>query len=134
MIIKNAKLWSHFQEAGECEICGEYFAKCEPHHHLSRTPELTIRCNLLRCGSSRPFPLCECHSRIEAGKVPPNVVLEKIAAREKQKVDDIETVLFLFRRLIKPTQSQLVKAVNELAQESARKLAFREIDEAGILA
>lgn len=133
MKIERPKLLKEFALPGLCEICKETCGKREAHHLRSRTPSLDIRINLISVGSTLSWE-CDCHSSYHAGKIPPNRILEIVAAREKVKVDDVTTVMDLFRRLIKPTQSQLVKAVNELAQESARKLAFREIDEAGILA
>ena len=89
MIIKNPSLWKEFQQPGLCNMCKRPCMLREPHHMLSRTPELTVRINLLAVGSSAWHVVegCECHMDIHAGKIPRNQVLELIADRKSTRLN-----------------------------------------------
>ena len=129
--IVNKKLWQEFQQPGRCEYCGLQCSKREPHHYLSRTPEITVRINLLSVGSTELFQ-CECHNKIHAGTITRDQVLAKIAARETVDPEVIKEVLLMFRRLVKTTEKELGLELSFLSFD-ARLLAERELHEAGII-
>lgn len=127
MKIANKKLWAEFQKPGLCELCKKPCMLREPHHYFSRTPEITVRIGLISVGSTLRFE-CDCHAKCHSGRITRNELLAHVAAREKLRVDDVESVLLLFRRLIKPTQAELVAALEEL-NLTAKQLAVRELKE-----
>ncbi len=130
MKILNKPLRLEFALPGNCEFCGLPCRKREGHHFLSCNPELTTRINMVSLGSTLDWQ-CECHSRIHLGRIPRVQVLEKISAREHQRPEDVEDVLNLFRRLIRPTRFQLEVGLSDLG-DRARVLAQRELREAGL--
>jgi hypothetical protein len=129
MKITNRKLRKEFAQPGHCEICNVWCRKREGHHLWHRTPELTIRINLISLGSTQLF-CCPCHHDIGIGKIPASRVMEIVAAREKCNPEDIREVLYWMRRLIKPTARQLEIALEDLS-EAARMIALKELAEAG---
>jgi hypothetical protein len=128
MKITNPKLRKEFAQQGRCEICNVWCRKRESHHLRHRTPELTIRINLISLGST-PF-CCPCHRDIGNGKIPASRVLAIVAARQKCRPEDITEVLDWMRRLIKPTASQMEIALEDLSA-GARLIALKELAEAG---
>jgi hypothetical protein len=131
VIIRNRKLRKEFALPGRCEWCQRFCVKREPHHLRTRTPELTIRINLFSVGNS-PLFFCSCHTLIGAGKIPASEVLKRVATRENVRPSEITDVMNLFRRLVRPTRSQLVIGLGELGT-MARVLAIRELREAKVL-
>ncbi len=130
MKILNKPLRLEFALPGNCEMCGLPCKKREPHHHYTSTPEMTIRCNMVSLGSTLDWQ-CNCHSYIHSGRIPRIQVLERIAAREHQRPEDISAVLDLFRRLVKPTKFDLGVGLTDLG-DRARHLAQKELLEAGL--
>jgi hypothetical protein len=109
MKIKNARLLATFRTPGFCEICNLYVAKREPHHLWRRTPEISIRINLISLGALVKMPdgrerfLCGCHRMIHDSKIPASRVLSIVALRENCTPEDIEEVMHWLRRLVRPT-------------------------------
>ncbi len=132
MKIINHELRAEFAAAGRCEICRRLCLEREGHHLWHRTPELTVRINLISLGSS-PIFACGCHTKIGAGAIASHRVLAIVAAREKCQPEEIVEVMELFRRVVKPTRKQLETALAELTP-AARALAVRELTEAGVMA
>ena len=134
MKIIRPSLLKEFAAAGRCELCGEPCLVREAHHHIRKgignSSQMDVRINLLSVGSTLQWA-CQCHMRLHDGKIPNNVVLEKIAARERQKPDDVEDVLWWISRLDgKSSQARISAALDELGK-SARALAVRELVAAG---
>lgn len=127
VIIKNSRLLAEFRIAGRCEWCGRWCVKREPHHLRTRTPELTIRINLFSVGST-PFFCCSCHTDIGNGLIDRKEVLQLVAVREHCTTGEITMVMDLFRRLIRPTPSELQAGLEGL-EPSARMLAERSLAE-----
>ena len=134
MKIKNARLLQEFRTAGRCEICQAHVAKREPHHLWRRTPEITIRINLIALGGVLKLPdggevvLCPCHRSIHAGLISASRVLEVVAKREGCRPEDIEEVMAWMRRLVKPTDLQVERALGELS-DGAKPLAMKQLME-----
>ena len=127
MKIPNRKLWKLFSLSGRCEICKRFFKTREPHHLRGRTPEITMRINLISLGSSKPLT-CSCHFDVHNGKISSQEVLEIVASREHVYVGDITEAMDMLRRLIKPTESELERAIQGLSID-AGVLARRELKE-----
>jgi hypothetical protein len=128
MKITNRKMRKEFALPGHCEWCNRWCRKREGHHLRTRTPEITIRINLISLGST-PLFCCPCHTDIGNGKTGRQEVLLKVAAREGCRPEDIIACMDLFRRVVRPTPAQLARALEEL-EPAARLLAERELKEA----
>ena len=129
MKILNPALRKEFAAPGRCKICHCWCKKREGHHLWHRTPEITIRINLIAVGSSRkPFTCC-CHFDIHNGKIPRSRVLSIVAQREKCLPENIVEILQMMRKCVKPTTSQLEIALNGLSPP-ARAIALKELAEA----
>ena len=134
MKILNARLLKEFRMPGYCELCGFYFAKRQPHHLWRRTPELSIRINLIALGGILKLPdgrerfLCRCHRKIHDGVISAERVLAIVALRERCTAEEIEEVMQSMRRTIKPTCGQLEIALGELSV-GAKVIALRELAE-----
>ena len=89
--------------------------------------------NLIALGSSVHQSKCRCHSEShsDGGKLNKKF-LEIVAVREFTTVEDITEVMDWFRRLIKPTETELKTALLDLSM-SARRLAREQLTEAGVL-
>jgi len=135
MRIENPKLLKTFRTPGRCENCGRFCQVREPAHLWAKGfgggGWIDLRINLISLGSSR-HSFCACHSiSHNDGGVLNATFLGLIAWRERTTEDSIIEVMHLCRRLVKPTQMELHKAVGELA-ESPRLLAVKEFTEAGL--
>lgn len=130
-----------FRTPGLCECCGRFANIREPHHLRAKgmggTP-LDVAVNLIALGGSakltegrRSFS-CECHYRIHAGNISPDRILQIVAAREGVTAEHITEVMDWMQRLIKPTESQLRRALEELSPP-ALAIAALELIEAGML-
>jgi hypothetical protein len=128
MKITNRRLCREFALPGRCEVCDRWCKKREGHHLLHRTPEISIRVNLISLGST-PLFCCPCHRDVGNGKIPAERVLSIVAIREKCRAEDIREVMAWMRRLVKPTASQVENALEELSPR-ARLIALKELAEA----
>jgi len=126
-----ALILAEFRAPGVCELCHVACLQREPHHLWTRTPEVSIRINLIATGHFYGIA-CQCHRLIHDGKIAKKGVLEVVAARERCIPEDITEVIEWMRRLVKPTELQLFMALSELST-SARKLAERELLECQLL-
>jgi hypothetical protein len=127
MKILNPALRKEFAQPGRCELCSLYCKKREGHHLWHRTPEITIRINLIALGSTRLF-CCRCHRKIGVGQIPVSRVLETVAIRENCWPEEITEIMHWMRRLVKPTPGELATALEELS-DGARAIAVRELAE-----
>jgi hypothetical protein len=128
MKITNRKLRKEFAVPGSCEVCNRWCRKREGHHLWHRTPEITIRVNLISLGST-PLFCCSCHWDIGNGKIPASRVLSIVAVRENCLPEEIAEVMAWMRRLVKPTAAQVENAMEELSPP-ARLIALKELAEA----
>jgi hypothetical protein len=128
MKITNRRLCREFALPGRCEVCDRWCKKREGHHLLHRTPEISIRVNLISLGST-PLFCCPCHRDVGNGKIPAERVLSIVAIREKCRAEDIREVMAWLRRLVKPTAAQVENALEELSP-GARLIAVKEMAEA----
>ncbi len=137
MKIINETILDEFRTPGLCHICKQPMRQRDAHHHVRKGAgggaRLDVRINLVAVGATLGFPLCPCHSDCQEYRIPAKQVLEIIAAREHQTVEDVEAVLYLLARLDgKASAERLTEmVVKECGRESTRKLAFRELGEAG---
>jgi predicted protein tyrosine phosphatase len=110
------------------------YAKRYPHHLWWRTPELTIRINLIALRGILNLPdgrerfLCRCHRRIHDGQIEASAILSIVAIREKISVQEIVEVMQWMRRHVKPTPRQLEIALEELSIEG-RLIAVKALTE-----
>ena len=130
MKIPNRPLRREFALPGYCELCGRFCQKREGHHLWRRTPELSIRINLISLGSSKLFR-CTCHKEIHDGNLPSGRVLLVVAQRENCRIEDITEIMHWMRRLVRPTIGQLTRAIEELSPV-ARLIAVKELKEAKV--
>ena len=128
MKILNRALRKEFAAPGRCELCHRWCKKREGHHLWHRTPEISIRINMISVGSSRPFS-CRCHFDIHNGKIPGSRVLAIVALRDKCLSENITEILEWMRRWVKPSTAQLMIALEELSPV-AKVIAMRELAEA----
>ena len=131
MKIPNPALIKEFSQPGPCQVCKVHCQKREAHHLWHRTPEITIRINVIALGST-PLFCCSCHTDVGTGKIPFNQTLEIVAAREHTSTEAITEVMNLFRRLVKPTEMELLEGLESLLP-TAKALAIRELMEAGVV-
>ncbi len=130
-------LLSRLREPGNCEVCGRHCKKREPVHlfasGLGGSP-MNVRINLLSAGSTKQGA-CKCHTQSHArsyGEYDP-VFLDVIARREKADKSDILAVLYLFRRLTKPTLTELVAGLATLETPEQHRLALAQLGQSGYL-
>jgi len=131
MLIPNKKLLTEFRAPGLCGLCGCSCTLREPHHYRTVGAcggHIDIRINMIPLGSTRAFQ-CDCHAKVHSGRVSANQVLERIAARERVRPEDIVAVMDFLIRLVKPSKAQLLLRREELPG-GAKQLAVRELEEA----
>lgn len=136
MIVKNESLLDEFRTAGYCECCGKKCRRREPAHLFAKGigggSRQDMRINLIALGSTLGM-CCPCHTKSHAdGGVLNLQFIEIISERDGESKDDILSVMYLIRRLSKPTKSEIEEAVESL-HESAKQLAIKELKEAGVL-
>lgn len=142
MKIMNSKLLKEFRRAGFCEWCNCYCLVREPHHLRTKGfgggSTLDVRINLISLGGSKKLPdgrrrfFCRCHTSLQGDAHRAQEVLSIVALREKVRPEEITEVMDWLRRLIRPTETQLMRAMEELTP-AGRVIALKELNEAGIL-
>lgn len=135
MRIHNEELLDCFRTPGKCEYCGKRCSRREPHHLFCKGigggSTLDISINLIALGASVPFPLCLCHHDYHAGHISRFDMLAVVAAREKALQDDIESVVWMLKRLPKKPRQWQLESEMEGLNLATRALAWRMLCEAG---
>jgi hypothetical protein len=92
MRVIDEKTLDRYRGPGECEICHKMCKRREPHHlrakGMSSGSRLDVDVNLISLGSSLSFE-CECHTKIHAGHISKQHILEIVARREGRMVESI---------------------------------------------
>jgi len=131
MRILNRELQREFATPGRCELCGVMCAAREGHHLRSRSPEITVRINLISLGSSAQFQ-CKCHHDIHwNGRGKADCVV-KVCVREKCTLGDRDRVMELIWRAPKASPRAWFEAEATEWSRSALALLRRTLDEANI--
>ncbi len=137
MIIRNPKLIRECRSKGRCDFCAKPCKKREGAHLVSRgAGGSDLKCNLVCLGSSNePISVsCRCHSLSHAGKPPTHQdLLSIIAKREKVTEAVIVEVGRFIYNLDKHASSYAIQEGLLKLSEAARKIATRELTEAGKL-
>jgi len=107
MNIPDPEVLAEFRTPGPCENCGKLCKQREPAHIFPVSGgRLDIRINLVALGSSRPFPLCDCHAsnhqRTNGKVLTQQRMLEITSAREQTTPEAITAEVYRIRALPQP--------------------------------
>lgn len=135
VIIRNQSLLRSCRTAGPCALCGKQCKKRESHHIFARGlgggNTLDIKINLLAVGSTRHRE-CHCHSLVDTkeGRIR---CIRIVAEREKCLPQQIEEAINFIRYLDKSASRYAIQEGLIGLSEAAKRIAARELDEAGKL-
>lgn len=108
----NEKLLDEFRGPGQCEACGVWCNRREPHHIVTRGiggNRLDLRINLIALGEAFA---CTCHTHHHNGHWPrTDHLLAIVAQREGMQPQQIKEAIRDIRRMPKGTPEEVWKAL-----------------------